>query len=137
MAPTQPAIKRPWLRTGRGLVVVECGQPEVREHGEEESHSDCPPTLARSCVPTDESNDQTENRGGQRQYRQNNDQRTADYHATSEPGPKPKAYGRFWVGASHGLHWCLLSRFMYMLEPVSYTHLRAHETRHDLVCRLL
>src|SRR5450756_2661277 len=24
-----------------------------------------------------------------------------------------------------------------MLVPVSYTHLRAHETRHDLVCRLL
>src|SRR5450759_3294630 len=23
------------------------------------------------------------------------------------------------------------------LHPVSYTHLRAHETRHDLVCRLL
>src|SRR5665648_1021900 len=23
------------------------------------------------------------------------------------------------------------------LPPVSYTHLRAHETRHDLVCRLL
>src|SRR5450756_300670 len=23
------------------------------------------------------------------------------------------------------------------IEPVSYTHLRAHETRHDLVCRLL
>src|SRR5450756_2373286 len=23
------------------------------------------------------------------------------------------------------------------LMPVSYTHLRAHETRHDLVCRLL
>src|SRR5665648_1238249 len=22
-------------------------------------------------------------------------------------------------------------------DPVSYTHLRAHETRHDLVCRLL
>ena len=29
------------------------------------------------------------------------------------------------LGALHGL------------EPVSYTHLRAHETRHDLVCRLL
>ena len=28
---------------------------------------------------------------------------------------------------SHGNH----------AEPVSYTHLRAHETRHDLVCRLL
>src|SRR5450756_3020933 len=25
----------------------------------------------------------------------------------------------------------------YGTEPVSYTHLRAHETRHDLVCRLL
>src|SRR5665648_1252555 len=25
----------------------------------------------------------------------------------------------------------------YAMEPVSYTHLRAHETRHDLVCRLL
>ena len=24
-----------------------------------------------------------------------------------------------------------------ILLPVSYTHLRAHETRHDLVCRLL
>ena len=24
-----------------------------------------------------------------------------------------------------------------LLNPVSYTHLRAHETRHDLVCRLL
>ena len=23
------------------------------------------------------------------------------------------------------------------VEAVSYTHLRAHETRHDLVCRLL
>src|SRR5428012_19639 len=26
---------------------------------------------------------------------------------------------------------------MLVLVPVSYTHLRAHETRHDLVCRLL
>src|SRR5450759_2270221 len=26
---------------------------------------------------------------------------------------------------------------MEALLPVSYTHLRAHETRHDLVCRLL
>src|SRR5659263_528078 len=24
-----------------------------------------------------------------------------------------------------------------IMDPVSYTHLRAHETRHDLVCRLL
>ena len=26
---------------------------------------------------------------------------------------------------------------MAQIESVSYTHLRAHETRHDLVCRLL
>src|SRR5450759_1422844 len=28
-------------------------------------------------------------------------------------------------------------RFLHRQTPVSYTHLRAHETRHDLVCRLL
>ena len=27
--------------------------------------------------------------------------------------------------------------FSYSHDPVSYTHLRAHETREDLVCRLL
>src|SRR5665648_252915 len=32
----------------------------------------------------------------------------------------------------------LVSRIDYThSDPVSYTHLRAHETRHDLVCRLL
>src|SRR5450756_1466063 len=30
-----------------------------------------------------------------------------------------------------------LSIYANALQPVSYTHLRAHETRHDLVCRLL
>src|SRR5665648_1083346 len=29
------------------------------------------------------------------------------------------------------------ARQRYLFGPVSYTHLRAHETRHDLVCRLL
>src|SRR5450759_584535 len=28
-------------------------------------------------------------------------------------------------------------QFIGNVNPVSYTHLRAHETRHDLVCRLL
>src|SRR5450756_918561 len=28
-------------------------------------------------------------------------------------------------------------RGLFRFMPVSYTHLRAHETRHDLVCRLL
>src|SRR5665648_1126707 len=36
----------------------------------------------------------------------------------------------------------LLERNKHLIEvswpiPVSYTHLRAHETRHDIVCRLL
>src|SRR5665648_1232680 len=31
----------------------------------------------------------------------------------------------------------ILSKRIRSLTPVSYTHLRAHETRHDLVCRLL
>src|SRR5665648_1174841 len=36
------------------------------------------------------------------------------------------------------LHSCFQWAFRkYYIESVSYTHLRAHETRHDLVCRLL
>ena len=31
----------------------------------------------------------------------------------------------------------IIFRFDESIESVSYTHLRAHETRHDLVCRLL
>src|SRR5450759_5742346 len=31
----------------------------------------------------------------------------------------------------------LVCRKVFHLYSVSYTHLRAHETRHDLVCRLL
>ena len=31
----------------------------------------------------------------------------------------------------------LIKAILHVLDPVSYTHLRAHETRHDLVCRLL
>src|SRR5665648_11044 len=42
--------------------------------------------------------------------------------SSTEPGPT-KAYG-----SSHHIHSSI---------AVSYTHLRAHETRHDLVCRLL
>src|SRR5450759_1189999 len=30
----------------------------------------------------------------------------------------------------------VLERFGHVDIPVSYTHLRAHETRHDIVCRL-
>src|SRR5450759_2845254 len=41
---------------------------------------------------------------------------------------KPAAWG-----------WMVLAGILYAVSspaPVSYTHLRAHETRHDLVCRL-
>src|SRR5450759_5639092 len=33
--------------------------------------------------------------------------------------------------------WYLCGAMLTAAWPVSYTHLRAHETRHDLVCRLL
>ena len=53
------------------------------------------------------------------------------------------------TGPSIILVYMLTGAFMYLMmraigemlymdpDPVSYTHLRAHETRHDLVCRLL
>src|SRR5450756_396894 len=36
-----------------------------------------------------------------------------------------------------GNRYRLIVSFAYRHKAVSYTHLRAHETRHDLVCRLL
>src|SRR5450759_4863055 len=45
--------------------------------------------------------------------------------------------GRRWTSCRNGsaasCHRCALT----ITGSVSYTHLRAHETRHDLVCRLL
>ena len=38
-----------------------------------------------------------------------------------------------WIGLILNFVSCVLR----WVVPVSYTHLRAHETRHDLVCRLL
>src|SRR5450756_2682103 len=40
-------------------------------------------------------------------------------------------------GMSENTFYDLLKRYSKENEAVSYTHLRAHETRHDLVCRLL
>src|SRR5450756_1923747 len=34
-------------------------------------------------------------------------------------------------------NWTMIQATTTMIGSVSYTHLRAHETRHDLVCRLL
>src|SRR5450756_2661289 len=52
------------------------------------------------------------------------------------PVPLSDAETRQWAGFAHlgGILWFLPSLIIW---PVSYTHLRAHETRHDLVCRLL
>src|SRR5450756_1075431 len=38
---------------------------------------------------------------------------------------------------AHLLEWQKMLMDWYEAGSVSYTHLRAHETRHDLVCRLL
>ncbi len=52
------------------------------------------------------------------------------------PHRKPKTFGRTAIAAgvaALGLGGALLAAWL----PVSYTHLRAHETCADLVCRLL
>src|SRR5665648_360245 len=47
----------------------------------------------------------------------------------------PKMAARAFGPATAGV--LILLWLMIFATPVSYTHLRAHETRHDLVCRLL
>src|SRR5450759_5838498 len=49
--------------------------------------------------------------------------------------PRNAVTGREYSGINMIL--LAMSPFANPLWPVSYTHLRAHETRHDLVCRLL
>src|SRR5450756_2703444 len=47
---------------------------------------------------------------------------------------------KLWNGATLSIRRrrvAVSARVMNASGPVSYTHLRAHETRHDLVCRLL
>src|SRR5450756_3089183 len=61
-------------------------------------------------------------------------------YAESQPGlgdERPPAGTPVYVSLQHeGLH-RVASGHPADVVPVSYTHLRAHETRHDLVCRLL
>ena len=46
-------------------------------------------------------------------------------------------YASHQVQARHGQDDAEIDLFLQWLSPVSYTHLRAHETVLDLVCRLL
>ena len=55
-----------------------------------------------------------------------------------------KIWYQSYVDAEHGQsYWNFLGKHLKHITDagttvaVSYTHLRAHETRHDLVCRLL
>src|SRR5450756_1904374 len=41
------------------------------------------------------------------------------------------------LGSSFLIAVFVMANTLFLQESVSYTHLRAHETRHDLVCRLL
>src|SRR5450759_926134 len=49
------------------------------------------------------------------------------------PSYAPTGLARLWAGPTGLTPWASHRAY----APVSYTHLRAHETRHDLVCRLL
>ena len=60
--------------------------------------------------------------------------------AINKPGPfifvsKPQLQSVIFKQFYHPPY--LFIRSLHFSAPVSYTHLRAHETRHDLVCRLL
>ena len=49
-----------------------------------------------------------------------------------------KTHGKYVEGAEPGMIINTVTNEIYDgVKAVSYTHLRAHETRHDLVCRLL
>src|SRR5450759_5848473 len=62
--------------------------------------------------------------------------RFSDCLSTKETVLKPSA--KSWViTARKTSRPILVLRLKASPIPVSYTHLRAHETRHDLVCRLL
>src|SRR5450756_2920503 len=56
---------------------------------------------------------------------------TTGYRDTSMLGPYTTEMVLDWLAAGLDPGKCTIYR------PVSYTHLRAHETRHELVCRLL
>ena len=47
------------------------------------------------------------------------------------------SYQIFWTQVHTVLHTTVLLYFFFQMEPVAYTHLRAHETPEHLVCRLL
>ena len=53
-------------------------------------------------------------------------------HRLEDWGRRQLAYP---INKLHKAHYVLMN--VEAPQPVSYTHLRAHETRHDLVCRLL
>src|SRR5450756_3060948 len=68
---------------------------------------------------------------------------TTEYPTPGQSLARNRVWGSFSTGGSQGIRQSndyvrrggATARMM--LIPVSYTHLRAHETRHDLVCRLL
>src|SRR5450759_4138703 len=59
------------------------------------------------------------------------------WHRHAVPWPDPANLGVFDLFTVQINSHILFTRIRFHLGAVSYTHLRAHETRHDLVCRLL
>src|SRR5450756_2826000 len=91
------------------------GEGEGEEEGAEKEREDCDSSLTVHCIASF----WTRRRGG---------------HALVEVSPECVALGL----PSLPQRGDTLTELKYeTLTPVSYTHLRAHETRHDLVCRLL
>src|SRR5660398_326575 len=71
--------------------------------------------------------------------------RSAAVGTAADPSPGCSALIMFWASSSWSDHWCSEISRLELERPlrrppaiaVSYTHLRAHETKANLVCRLL
>ena len=63
--------------------------------------------------------------------------RHADLMACSCQFVEGSIFGREWKPCWDSFTWFRKPEFLQCAYPVSYTHLRAHETGRNLVCRLL
>src|SRR5450756_3069663 len=96
---------------------------------------------AEECWSDDENHCEDAPRSGVHKCGQHHTSYEFDFVLTQSACEADLSRG-LWRHVEHTSAKCRLERReeageIYGTEPVSYTHLRAHETRHDLVCRLL
>src|SRR5450756_1956289 len=103
------------------------------------SHMSEPLTAAANGAPLDRHSDfksMTGTPGGAANVRRSGPLATASASPKRSPAPRTSS-GMVWKVVPAVGRWQAGRDCRTEIIPVSYTHLRAHETRHDLVCRLL